>query len=169
VDVTVEFYKNSVSTRAISFLNYLRTIIQANYLVSALNTNILVSIRIESDQYRVGEWHVDYAFDIFNDPTNIVYVTCIKENPIKAVGFVSISNDSSSLPRWTLKSPVPNSTKVNGFYGGCTPLESLLQSTFDCLYDIKCLQLLLNYFPYLKQVCKTLSQLSYIFFFPRCL
>lgn len=49
---------------------------------------------------------------------------------------------------------------VNGFFTGCTSLESLLPSTLDCLYDIKCLEILLEYFPTLNQVCMKLYNVS---------
>jgi hypothetical protein len=38
-------------------------------------------------------------------------------------------------------------------FAACTPLEALLESTLDCLYDIQCLQLLTDYFPDLEPVC----------------
>ncbi|CAF0815388.1 unnamed protein product [Adineta steineri] len=50
---------------------------------------------------------------------------------------------------WKCES-MPNSTIVSGFFAAYTPLEALLQSTLDCLYEIKCLQLLSGYFPALN-------------------
>ncbi|CAF1633955.1 unnamed protein product [Adineta ricciae] len=48
--------------------------------------------------------------------------------------------------------PMNNSIIVKGFYIGCYPVEAILQSTLDCLYDIDCLQLLTNYFPKLQHI-----------------
>ncbi|CAF0775120.1 unnamed protein product [Adineta steineri] len=42
--------------------------------------------------------------------------------------------------------PIAVST-VDGFFGGCTALDAVLASTFDCLYDIKCLETFTDYFP----------------------
>jgi hypothetical protein len=42
---------------------------------------------------------------------------------------------------------------VGGFFGGLMPMDVLLVSTLDCLYDLTCLELLLNYFPAVNQVC----------------
>ncbi|UJR11653.1 hypothetical protein I4U23_015834 [Adineta vaga] len=41
-------------------------------------------------------------------------------------------------------------SKVPGFVAGCFPLESLLQSSLECLYDLQCLNLVLNYFPHIN-------------------
>ncbi|CAF4174600.1 unnamed protein product, partial [Adineta steineri] len=43
VNTTVESLKNSASLRIISFLNYFRTNTQADYHISALNTNLLIT------------------------------------------------------------------------------------------------------------------------------
>jgi len=155
VDGTVAFYQSSISTRIISFLNYLRTTIQANYLVSALNTNLVIDISGGPNQYTISGWQVTYTSDTVDRPGTTVYMTCSNQNPILPVSFYSLAQDRLTYPHDFLFMPLPNATIVNGFFGGCTPLESLLQSTLDCLYDINCLQLLLNYFPSLEQVCMT--------------
>ena len=46
---------------------------------------------------------------------------------------------------------------VKGFFAACTPLEALLKSTLDCLYDIHCLKLLPEYFPSMNQTYFNLS------------
>ncbi|UJR18486.1 hypothetical protein I4U23_005392 [Adineta vaga] len=47
VNATIEFFKKNSSTGIISFLNYLRTNMQTNFLVSALNTNFLFIVDIK--------------------------------------------------------------------------------------------------------------------------
>ncbi|CAF1500936.1 unnamed protein product [Adineta steineri] len=44
------------------------------------------------------------------------------------------------------------SANASGFFGGCYPLNALLESTLDCLYDDSCLEVLPDYFPALNQV-----------------
>ncbi len=155
MDGTVAFYQSSISTRIISFLNYLRTTIRANYLVSALNTNLLIYIDGGPNQYTTYGWQVTYTSDTVDKPGTTVYMTCSNQNPILPVSFYSLSLDKLNYLHLYGFMPLPNATVVSGFFGGCTPLESLLQSTLDCLYDINCLHLLLNYFPSLEQVCMT--------------
>ena len=38
-DATVQFFKSSLSTRILSFIDYIRVMTQANNFISALNTN----------------------------------------------------------------------------------------------------------------------------------
>ena len=53
------------------------------------------------------------------------------------------------------------SSMINGFFAGCIPLDAVLASTFDCLYNISCLQVFAEYFPSLNQVCTMHSLLLY--------
>jgi hypothetical protein len=160
VNGTAEFFKNSASTRIISFLNYLRITSQANYLVSALNTNLVIAIGGGGDQYlfyRFPTTYSPYAMSVYQ-------ISCDNENPTSAASFESFFYTPNYLYHMNWMEPAENSKIVSGFFGGCTPLEALLRSTLDCLYDITCLQLLIEYFPALNQVCVALSYLSYIFF-----
>ena len=58
---------------------------------------------------------------------------------------------SKSHNRETWRIYPPNATIVKGFFAACTPLEAILKSTFDCLYDVYCLQLLTEHFPSIHQ------------------
>lgn len=83
---------------------------------------------------------------------------CEMINPIIPTNFYSFpSGQSVSYPNWPIapgwRKLVNLSATVDGFFGGCYPLDGLLGSTLECLYDIKCLQLLKDYFPSLNQVC----------------
>jgi hypothetical protein len=203
-----EFFKNTASNQIILFLNYIRTFTQANYIISALNTNMVstvvkgnsdiltfppgVKVRRSTTEY--GGVGAEYnqstngvpqsitlpksrfsrataansgGYGIFRAETlyiasptdyasSLEDATCGNANPTSPAGFFSTSAalDISDHVIWDI--PTANSEVVNGFFGGCTPLEALLPSTLDCLYDIECLQLLIKYFPALSQVCMTL-------------
>ncbi|CAF0798760.1 unnamed protein product [Adineta ricciae] len=41
-------------------------------------------------------------------------------------------------------------TEVPGFVVGCYALESLLQSSLECLYDLQCINIILNFFPHIN-------------------
>ena len=193
-----EFFKNTASTQIVIFLNYIRNSIQANYIISALNTNMVstifkkkddISNLPDNDQTRrrrreyneatnetqqtngfqnsrfsraATQYSEDYG--VFRaqtlyfpnpsfDLSNVESIACGKANPISAAGFFSTYTKKHITVhvRWDI--PAANSEVVNGFFGGCTPLEALLPSTFNCLYEIECLQLLTKYFPALQQVC----------------
>jgi hypothetical protein len=83
---------------------------------------------------------------------------CYLTNQTVSAGFYSLLYNLSASQRqfWPYNPPylIPNiSAIVDGFFGGCTPLDALLSSTLDCLYNINCLKLLVDYFPALNQVC----------------
>ncbi|CAF0999622.1 unnamed protein product [Adineta steineri] len=151
VNSTTESFKNSASARIVKFLNYLRTTARGNYLVSALNTNLIVGIFFSSD---MGFYTV--ASQIIYNSTTGDSLTCNSDNPTSAATLNPLLNDSVPLERIKIFESMPNSAIVSGFFAACTPLEALLQSTLDCLYEIKCLQLLSGYFPALNHVCITL-------------
>lgn len=81
--------------------------------------------------------------------TGVVY--CSVANTLTQAAIYSIApNGSDELLKWT--DPTQNSTLIKGFFTGCNPFESLLQTTLDCLYEIDCLQLLNNNVPSINQV-----------------
>ncbi|CAF1463352.1 unnamed protein product [Adineta steineri] len=152
VNGTVDFLKNSAAAGIISFLNYLRIITRANYLISALNTNAVMGFYLFSIGYYVEGFTTFYSPYTLNTDKPDSHVTCSNANPITPSGFFEYSTvwDYKVHQGWYL--PSPGTIMVDGFFGGCTPLESILQSTLDCLYDVACIQLLLNYFPALNQI-----------------
>ncbi|CAF1633602.1 unnamed protein product, partial [Adineta steineri] len=79
-------------------------------------------------------------------------VFCNRDNPTSAATLNPLLNDYMTTERIQTFESMPNSTIVNGFFAACTPLEALLQSTLDCLYEIECLHLLSDYFPVLNHM-----------------
>ena len=75
---------------------------------------------------------------------------CDTANPITPTAFYKLMDNLFYNPTTWSEYP-PNDTLVKGFFAACTPLEALLQSTLDCLYDTDCLQLLTEYFPSINQ------------------
>ncbi|CAF0945271.1 unnamed protein product [Adineta steineri] len=161
VNGIIEFFKNSTSSQILTILNYLRTTTRANYLLSALNTNAAIATYSDEDKYEfLG---VVTAYDSSStayDPSNLDGVwrkaeqlLCSIQNPIGAAGFFKVSSkiviDFREI--WYANT-AENVPLINGFFGSCTPLEGLLSSTLACLYDIKCIHLLIDYFPAIKQI-----------------
>ncbi|CAF1682640.1 unnamed protein product, partial [Adineta ricciae] len=147
VNERIEYFKNSSASRMITFLNYLKNTNNKHYFVSALNTNLVVQTGYyeqNGDRYfKAREVKYDDAED---------GMTCNEDSLITRVVLNPLPYQSIPYSiRHQIKS-LPNSIIVNGFLTGCTPLEALLQSKLDCLYEVKCLQLLVNYFPKLTEV-----------------
>ncbi|CAF0999681.1 unnamed protein product [Adineta steineri] len=153
VNATIELFKSRISVRIISFLNYLKITTEANFLVSALNTNLLIITSYLDNDYPVSLLPVMYSANYdTNSPFDYSYVMCANANPFTITGFFSFSTEHNSYYHSIWFPPELNSTLVNGFFAGCTPLEGLLRSTLDCLYDMKCIKLLYDYFPALNQI-----------------
>ncbi|CAF4220742.1 unnamed protein product [Adineta steineri] len=151
VNSTTESFKNSTSARIIMFLNYLRTTVRENYLVSALNTNFIIDISTD-----FNTWFDTKVFSVRCNFTSGDISSANRDNSASAATLNPLLNDSMTSERLRVFESMPNSTIVSGFFAACTPLEALLQSTLDCLYEIKCVQLLSDYFPALNHVCVTL-------------
>lgn len=152
--------KKSLSTQMISFIDYLRIITRANYFITALNTNALIRISDTIYKYsfigRVILYNEEFILDSIGDHN----LECTNENPTSPASFLTLFEDDVFSPRYKWCKPTVNSTLINGFFAACTPLEGLLKSTLDCLYDIECLHLLTQYFSDIQKV-----YLVIIFFF----
>ncbi|CAF0944033.1 unnamed protein product [Adineta ricciae] len=142
----IEFQKSSAANRIISFMDYWRTTSQGIGFVSALGTNWVLVILDDTNgiitktggySARTGADGVDQLCD----RSNIIIPATLYLPLVHSV----IDNNVGIL------NPLRVATRVKGFSMGCTPLEGLLASTLDCLYDGQCLQLLLNSFPNLNQ------------------
>ncbi|CAF1040155.1 unnamed protein product [Adineta ricciae] len=152
INSIVDFYRNNASIMIVSYLNYLKTTTQGNYLISALNTNSIIYTTVNKDHFAAYQKPTKVITSTENDSYLEVRAICGKENPISAADFFSVSNIShySSHEEWSIIES--NTTLIKGFYGACTPVEAILSSTLDCLYDIECLELLSDYFPELNRM-----------------
>ena len=144
----VDIQRSNAFSRIISFLNYLRTTIQGNYLVTGLGTNWLVEIVYFN---ATTDATVGTSVKYYIPPINTL--TCSSRNVLIAASLPPFSNIPINYIRRSNMQALPNSTIVQGFFTGCTPMEALLQSTLGCLYERSCVQLLLTYFPNLNRVC----------------
>lgn len=145
----IDIQRTNAISRITSFLNYLRATIQGNYLVTGLGTNWLTEI-VYLDGIIEGTAGKSVVYPTFP----LYYLFCSSSSLLIAATLPPLSSSSISYSRRIQMKALPNSTIVKGFYTGCTPLEALLQSTLDCLYETECLLFLTNYFPDLNQVCR---------------
>ncbi|CAF4335304.1 unnamed protein product, partial [Adineta steineri] len=76
VDAIIESFKNSASARMIMFLDYFRSTIRGNYLISALNTNLIVEI-----PYNFSVRMYTILNPTMYTLTNGSILTCSKDNP----------------------------------------------------------------------------------------
>jgi hypothetical protein len=148
-------------------LRFFQIITRANSLTSALNTNVLIEIHYMGSPFKLIETHTIYI-DKYNyaDSTFTKFCQYIDPATVTPAGFYSVPFNETSFNHiyWPINPPHFRPTAistVHGFFGGCTALDAVLNSTFDCLYDMRCLETFTNYFPNLTQVCMSLT--LYIF------
>lgn len=142
-------------------MNLLRITIQSNSMVSALNTNMVLSIIFDEIFVEPTLYNVDSSFSTVNP--NMPVIACTSTDataPSKFLlesqinyGFTKRYDPFIIWPPSDDKSFILSEFVVNGFYTGCYPLAGILASTLDCLYEIQCLELLPDYFPSLNTVC----------------
>ncbi|UJR34535.1 hypothetical protein I4U23_027312 [Adineta vaga] len=156
---SIQLARTSLSSQFNLLLQFLQITIRLNSIVSALNTNAFITM-VELDFGRAKIYHTMTSYYNKNVTNYLISLwTCDLVYSIVPVGFYSLSYNDSSInhaywPEYLISQYnfQPNmSAKVDGFFGGCTPLDALLPSTLDCLYDNSCLELLTNYFPAFNQ------------------
>ncbi|UJR34795.1 hypothetical protein I4U23_027576 [Adineta vaga] len=116
------------------------TIIQANYLVSALNTNVLVVIAAyPAFEYLVSSTETSYTTNSFASISDTKSLGCSDGNPMSTPSYLNLSTLESYEHHWHWSRSELQYMLPNGFLTGCTPFEALLESTLDCLYNTECL------------------------------
>ncbi|CAF4550094.1 unnamed protein product [Rotaria sp. Silwood2] len=125
---------------------------RGNQLVSALNTNYVFALySYMEDQLPFFLFSSTVWYTFVNNQT--IKCDCSQNTCSYPAGFYQFVDSQNPMPRWFLKPQQYNATDVApGFVGSCTPLESLRQTTFICLYNATCIAKLINYFPQLAQV-----------------
>jgi hypothetical protein len=165
VNSTVGKLKTDETERIHTFLNYLRINMRSNYLVSALNTNFLISTGTKiSGTYRVDGKQMFY-------PHSLGDQGCGEENPHdKSVFFTKVDPPGMMQNLAWIPHDYPLLVKEkgfnhSGFHAACTPLEAILLSTLDCLYQMECLEALNKYFPRISEVHMITTCFTHFFLF----
>ena len=164
VNGIIQSQKNIVFGQTISFLDYLKTTIRGNSVISALRSNYVFIVDGGGGAYSI------YLFVFFIGGHPQEFKPCDAETLILPTALISLLpvEEYFDYGDFVQEPVIPdNATIVQGFFSACIPLEAILESTLDCLYEIECIQLLLNYFPNLNQVCIVEFYLHHIFSFFR--
>ena len=164
---SVQLAQSITPPQVISPLNFFHLATQSNSLISALNTNLFVGTYISGDQ-------LPYVYTIptayrnkSTSHSNNWFSFCGIINEVAPAGFyplMSYYESASNHRTWPDNPPLSEpiaSAMVSGFFGGCTPLDAVLETTLDCLYNITCLEVFTDYFPALNQVCEIHSLFSH--------
>ena len=151
VEASINLVRTSTSIELISFIKFLKLIHRSSYLVSALGTNALINRGLNKTYFSVQA----YPFAAYSGKME----SCGESNLVVPAFFMSAAsdhyeeNDKFQFDNYVYEHlDSNNSATVQGFFGGCFPLDALLASTLQCLYDVQCLHILPDYFPRFKQV-----------------
>ncbi|CAF0952240.1 unnamed protein product [Adineta steineri] len=154
VEAMVKLAQTTAYVQVTSFLQLVQMMYRSNTLVSAFGTNAVVQI----GSGRVLIYSTNYVYPYIVVIDSLYALSCAEKNMKTPAVFYAQPLDTSVGDHiyW------PNyhgaysnsiiSASVDGFFGGCFPLDSVLNSTLDCLYNFQCLEILFDYFPALNQV-----------------
>ena len=154
IEASIDFVRTSVPLQLISFVKLLQLMYRSNTLVSALGTNAVV-------YQGYGKAFMGPATYPF--PTDDKYSRhCGRRNAVGPAFFMSNATNyyEENNKDWLDYYQYPDidsslHTSMEGFFGGCFPLDAVLASTLECFYDALCLKILPGYFPGFNKVCIT--------------
>ena len=166
VNETIESMKTILLTQMNLFINYIRIMHKENYVISALNTNVVFVVR-EDDlsglYYIVGlETKTHESLSMFRYDEN--FIGCSRNSIVTTAYLVSLDMFSNFVLHRFWNEYQLDFQSLSGFFVGCTAFDALLQSSLECLYDTNCLRFLIQYFPNLNQV-KTHTKMASIVLF----
>ena len=120
INVTIsEFKSNSMSSSFLRSFQLIRAMLFSNGFISAFGTNWSPSIRKNTDDEKIYWKAQEYNSSSCNCALSS---TCVQP--------MNLELKSGSL--WS----------IPGMMSGCSPLESMLQSNLECLYDQSCLHMI---------------------------
>ncbi|CAF4033211.1 unnamed protein product [Adineta steineri] len=153
VEAMVALFEETVKIQVTSFLQLIQMTYHSNTLVSAFGTNAVVEIGSYA-VYTTSTYQINP-----NDTGNIESnaLSCTEKIMVAPAVFYTQPLDTTVFDHqfWPIYIDPTSysliSASVDGFFGGCFPLDSVLNSTLDCLYNFQCLEILFDYFPALNQ------------------
>ncbi|CAF1265964.1 unnamed protein product [Adineta ricciae] len=165
IQTNIDLIRSGILAQVNLHFDFLQIFARSNSFITALNTNtFIIDWRTISDVATIKDVlqiiFVRYI-DLDASSSSGLVSTCDLINGIVVPsGFLSFAAenglyDITYRQYWPSYPPdfEPDiSALVDGFFSGCTPLDGILQSTFDCLYNLTCLQVLADYFPDLYQI-----------------
>ncbi|CAF4226656.1 unnamed protein product [Adineta steineri] len=155
VKAMVELVNATAYVQVTTFLQLVQMMYRSNTLVSAFGTNAVVQIGFFA-VFITSTYHVDPNN---NGQLEVYALSCTETIMVTPAVFYAQPLDTNVVdhtyyPVYYIagSSYTDISASVDGFFGGCFPLDSVLASTLDCLYNLQCLEMLFDYFPALNQV-----------------
>ncbi|CAF1332836.1 unnamed protein product [Adineta ricciae] len=164
IQTNIDLIRSGILTQVNLYFDFLQIFTRSNSFITALNTNTyFADWRTMNDATIIDRLYILYVkyIDLDAPSSSDIVSTCDLINGIVVPsGFLSFAAENGLYDiiyrqYWPTYPPdfEPDiSALVDGFFSGCTPLDGILESTFDCLYNLTCLQVLADYFPGLYRV-----------------
>lgn len=128
--------KSITANSVTQLLQLVRTTTQSNGLQTAISLSAIMYLPYEDEFLRKRDTIFNYT------GSSSCYCTSARSCSVPS-GFFDISKRTEETIY--LVPNFPRLANVSGFYVGCFPLESLLQSTLECLFDSSCLKTIRAY------------------------
>jgi hypothetical protein len=142
IKVKSEFLQSSTANSILQLLQIVRNTIQSNLLQTA----IPISIMMGRNRYIYS-----YIPEVIQMKSTVFYsgesrnCSCISaSNCSVPSGFFNMDQEIANVINSVQSTPLRN---VSGFFVGCSAVESLLQSTLECLFDCSCLKTIHTFIP----------------------
>ena len=140
VEASVNFVMAMAPTQVTTVLNLLQVLFRSNALVSALNTNAVVTYHDLTSFGGSSKLQIDPTYYLNKTSTAAdtrFGLFCTYQNPTAPAGFYSVphpyhANYHRVWPEFPFIFAPIAFAMIDGFFGGCTPLDALLASTLDC-------------------------------------
>lgn len=125
---------------------------RSSRISTALNTNYIAAL-YSIGVSKVVSWFFGYTAWLRVVNEEKIVCRCEQTTCSFPAGFYSFAD----LDNFTVYSQInPDLYDVRdfvpGFVASCTPLEAILQATFVCLYETKCIETLIPHFPRLNEL-----------------
>ncbi|CAF1343607.1 unnamed protein product [Adineta ricciae] len=148
VNNIMHYIKTDAFDPNILFVNYIMKIIHRSKFVSALNTNIWLNATYNSETELLQIALTPPSTSINNTGS----INCFESDVFARANlntgpYHQIFNNPSDITDHLILEG-----DIKGFFVGCSPFSSILSSTLECLYDIKCVHSIINHFPFLQQM-----------------
>ncbi|CAF0990012.1 unnamed protein product [Adineta steineri] len=153
VEAMVKLVQTTAYVQVTSFLQLVQMMYRSNTLVSAFGTNAVVQI----GSGRVLIYSTNYVRPYITEINPSYALSCAETNMKTPAVFYAQPLDTSINDHidWPTYHGAYSSSiisaSIDGFFGGCFALDSILNSTLDCLHNFQCLETLFDYFPALNQ------------------
>ena len=152
VETSSESIRVNIPTRLMRPLNLIQSMAESSQIVSALNTNYILTLVTGFPGYPPLFYTASVFWDFYIN-NSIVKCQCDLASCSSPAGFYNFSDSKDYKVHYHIKPYLYNASDVaTGFIGSCTSLDAVLQATFVCLYDVQCLARLAFYLPAIAPV-----------------